>query len=382
MLTFISGALSKIGPRPSCSPSERALGGHLETTWADFCDDVRAEEFKCAPHAFLGVIPVAAMLSIGAFLLIGESPWLSLGISIAVSVTIAYELLFYRELIDPLFPAKTGANIVGTITPTGDVRRRIILTAHQDSAWEFNLWYWFKSLGVVVNILGLLGMMVPAILSGLVLGDVLSSESDLLFWLTTGWLPFVVAHLFFHTGRAVPGAMDDLAGIAVITETGRSIAQDRLEHTEVLLVACAAEECGLRGAKRFVSQHSWVLHQLPTYDLNVDGVYDEQYFTAITRELTTNTVHDPALLKLADDIATSRGARLQHAIIPFGGTDAAAFAAVGVKTLSLLCQDTSRLAPNYHTRLDTIEHIRPEALETMHDQLMGMATAIDSGALD
>ena len=73
---------------------------------------------------------------------------------------------------------------------------------------------------------------------------------------------------------------------------------------------------------------------------------------------------------------------MKTAIIPFGGTDAASFAGAGIPSVALLCQDTTSLAPNYHTRLDTIDRIRPESLEVMHCVVTSMVRSIDNGDLD
>ena len=102
----------------------------------------------------------------------------------------------------------------------------------------------------------------------------------------------------------------------------------------------------------------------PTFVVNVDGVYDERHLTIIDRELTTGVRHDPASGSARQGASPRRAAACSHQhVIPLGATDATAFAQVGVPTVALLCQDATRLVPNYHTRLDTIEHVRPESLE-------------------
>ena len=336
----------------------------------------------CAPQAFLGVIPICAAVSLLALMTVSYLPWVATALSTSASLVIICELLLYREIADPWFPQKEGTNIIGTITPTHEVKRRVILSAHQDSAWEYNLWYWFKTAGVIVNIIGLIGMLAPAVVGTLLGLELLPAISPAVSWVCYALVPFIALHLLFHTGNAVPGAMDDLAGVAVVTQLGRTLAKEHLRNTEVLILACAAEECGLRGAKRFVGKYSWVFHQIPTFDINIDGVYDEQYLTAITRELTTNTRHDLPLIELAATVATKGGWTMKRAVIPFGGTDAAAFANAGIRSTTLLCQDTRKLAPNYHTRLDTLDKVRPEALTAMHDVVAGLVREIDTGILD
>jgi aminopeptidase-like protein len=70
----------------------------------------------------------------------------------------------------------------------------------------------------------------------------------------------------------------------------------------------------------------------------------------------------------------------QH-MIPLGATDASAFAQVGVPTVCLLCQDIARLVPNYHTRLDTIDYVRPESLRVMLQVVLDMIEHVDTDGL-
>jgi Zn-dependent M28 family amino/carboxypeptidase len=197
-----------------------------------------------------------------------------------------------------------------------------------------------------------------------------------------GLYPIVGLNFFFHTYAVVPGAMDDLAGISVVTGVARALHDARrdghtLQNTELVLLAVSSEEAGLRGAKRFAERHRADLHAIPTFVINVDGVYDEQHLTVIDRELTTSVRHDPRLVRLARERATARGRTIHQHLIPLGATDATAFAQAGVATVALLCQDATRLVPNYHTRLDTLEHVRPESLSVMLQLVLDMVEEID-----
>lgn len=366
--------LAATGPRPSCSPAERALGSALEARWSGFCDEVRAEPFRCAPHAFLGSVPLVAAAALVAAALLPRWPGLAAALAAIAVVVLVVQLVRVRELLDPLFPQATGVNVVGVIRPTGEVRQRVILSAHQDSAWEFNVWWWFGRAGPVVNAVGLGAPLVTVVTGALLAAGVDASAGVTLAWVLA---PLVAVHLPFHTFRPVPGAMDDLAGIVTISAAGRALAGARLDHTEVVLLACAAEECGLRGAKRYAAAHRAAHAAVPTIDVNVDGVYDERHLSVVTWEVSTGVRHDPALTALAGDVAGALGLPIRRVAIPLGVTDATAFAQAGVRTVALLAQDTRTLVPNYHTRLDTLDRVRPEALAAVRDVVVGVVRAVD-----
>ena len=200
-----------------------------------------------------------------------------------------------------------------------------------------------------------------------------------------GMAPIVGLYLRFHSYVPVPGAMDDLAGCAVITGLGRYLADAKLngaffpENTEVVLFASAAEESGLRGAKRYVKAHQKELQATPTFGIFLDGIYDEKYLTVVNREVFTGAKHDPYLVKLAQQCAAERAWPIKALPIPMGASDAAAFSREGrVPSICLLCQDISRLVCNYHTRFDTIEHIRPESLAVSLQLVIDMLEKLDN----
>ncbi len=390
LYAFVRAALEEIGPRESCSESERRLERRLADAWRGLGLDVRTESFACHPKAFLGFIPIATLLYLLATIAYWVWPLVCVLLAAAAFALIWFELLRYRELIDPLFGEAQGENVVGVLKPAGETKRRVVVSAHQDSAYEFNLWYFLKGAAVPVMIVGFGAVMVPLI--GGLLKFLLDDDNDSRVFDVVGFVaialyPVVGLNFFFHTCSVVPGAMDDLAGISVVDGVARALADARreghaLQNTEVLVLALSSEEAGLRGAKRFAERHRAELHATPTFVINVDGVYDERYLTIIRRELTTGVRHDPRLVRLARERAEARGFTYHQHVIPFGASDGTAFAQAGVPSATLLCQDATRLVPNYHTRLDTLEHVRPESLRVMLQLVLDMIEEIDRGACD
>jgi hypothetical protein len=377
--------LSEIGPRESCSQSERLLGRLLAERWRGLGHRVCSQHFCCRPKAFLGVIPIAALLYLVAIASFWRWPLLCALLSAAAVVAIVLELVRYREFLDPLFREEEGENVAAVISPQGPAKRRVVVSAHQDSSYEFNLWLIFRDAGVVMMVLALAAPFAPLV-GGL--GRAIGGGGfETLGWIGLALSPVVILHLFFHTFSVVPGAMDDLAGIAVLDGVARALAESRdragprLEHTEVVLLATSAEEAGLRGAKRFVSAQLAELTAVPSYGLFVDGVYDERYLAVIDREWATGARHDPRLVKLAMAVAAGRGWPMQRRAIPFGASDASAFSTAGIPSVALLCQDMSRLAPNYHTRRDTLDRVRPESIGVVLELVLEMLERIDRGEL-
>jgi Zn-dependent M28 family amino/carboxypeptidase len=182
--------------------------------------------------------------------------------------------------------------------------------------------------------------------------------------------------------------MDDMAGVGVTAGLARYLDDAKhsgdlfLQRTEVVLLATSAEEAGLRGAKRYVKKHLNELKERPTYGLFLDGICDEKFLTVTDRELCTGAKHDPGLVKLAQEVAAGHGWPIRKRWIPLGGTDASAFSLKAIPAVCLHCQDTSRLVSNYHTRHDTLEHIRPQSLGISLQMVIDMIERLDTGCAE
>lgn len=118
--------------------------------------------------------------------------------------------------------------------------------------------------------------------------------------------------------------------------------------------------------------------EVPTYGLFVDTVYDERFLTVLTRKLFTGARDDPGLVRLAPAVAA--GAQLAdprtHLAARHDRRDA--FSLAGLPTVCLLCQDATRLVPNYHTRRDALDHIRPASLGVMLQMVLDLMSQIDT----
>jgi hypothetical protein len=388
MFGLLKRVIDEIGPRPSCSDEEKRLGRLLVEEWKPFCDRVDVETFTCSPTAFLGFIRVSVLLFFAAVILYWFFPPVSF-VLIAIGFGIVFfEFLRYREFIDFLFPRKQGENIMGTIPPKGEPTRRVIVSAHMDSAYEFNLIYYLRNFAIPIIAIAIVGIVIAFCVSLAKTIAYFGGFADATAFAALGYTmiaftPIIGLFLFFHTYKPVPGAMDDMAGVAVVAGLGKYLDEARRagdwlpERTEVVLLATSSEEAGLRGAKRYASKHLQEMKTTPTYGLFLDGIYDEKYLTVTNRELCTGAKHDPELVKMAQDTAASHNWPIAVRMIPIGGTDAAAFSVKGIPAVCLLCQDTSKAVPNYHTRDDTYEHIRPESLAVSLQLVIDMIQRID-----
>ena len=200
--------------------------------------------------------------------------------------------------------------------------------------------------------------------------------------------------------RRVPGAGDDLSGIAVLHAFGGAAAAARaaggagglageslralLARTEVVLLATSGEEAGLRGAKRYVERHAASLAAVPTAAVVLESTHDEAFLSVIRAEAFTRAIHDASLCNAAaaEALRLNASRPLRSVVLPLGATDGSAFTAAGVATAVLQAVDVRTLPPEYHTRRDVLSSVRPQALQAQLARLLRRAAAVGRGEWD
>jgi len=154
MYNIIKKVLEEVGPRAPCSENERKASEMMAEELKNKCDSVDLEEFQTYPRALHGWVKIAVALVIIGFMIYLLRPLNSFIIS-TISLLIMFFVLYmvfkhlflYDEFIMkywPLFKKETSQNVVGTFKPKGEVKKRVIFSAHIDSTPRFNILHYFR----------------------------------------------------------------------------------------------------------------------------------------------------------------------------------------------------------------------------------------------
>jgi aminopeptidase YwaD len=409
MFQFIKNVCDEIGPRESGTKQEILAGDVIEKEMQTFCDTTHQEEYISSPHAFLGGIRYGAFLaliSIGLY-------WLSLLIDltilplstffsflfifialILILITISYfitEVMKYHEFFDFLFPKRHSKNVIGIINPKSSVKNTIIFSAHHDSAFEFNTFYYFKRLGQFIINFGYFGVAVLFVVIVIkLIFQLLSINFDLLF-IGFGifffiFVPIALAYVFFHSYHPVLGAFDNLSGVAIVLGIGKFLSNNKETdmfptNTRVHLISFAGEESGLRGSKRYIEAHLNDLKTSDTLVVNMDGIAKKEILGIFTRESGIGANHDPNIYEPLYKLAKEVNSSVDLAKLPFGATDAAAFSKKKISATTIGGLNLSMtLPPYYHTRYDTPEVIEKDALSQVVDICIKYLNYVDKSS--
>ncbi|KAG9394457.1 Peptidase family M28 [Carpediemonas membranifera] len=399
--------------------------------------EVSAEEFETHPALFFSWLRMAFLLGAVAVVLfvytrhalIASSTVLYWPLALCLALVgvivfvVVHTFFMYGEALNPLFPRHTSMNAIArfvprptievcsdsetalsdtetdlTVTPhesvaspktpvlsstRGPPRSLLIVSAHHDSAPEYWLRYrhpWLFTVSAVLSVTGItlsslvgVAMAVAAVWFPALLGHIIASRAVLGLFL--GALGSVTPLLFLFGGNRVPGAMDNLGGVAVLAGLGKCIktyleksVETNLDRNnlEVRLVSFGSEECGLRGARAYFRSHHEEFDSIRASGgqvlmVNLDGVGSGSKTIILDRERTTRTSHSADLVSYFLDMGGSMEARSLGLLD--GGTDAAVFSQGGVDAVTLLfIPDLYMGLPYYHTREDTPDKVSPDTL--------------------
>ncbi|MDD6728106.1 MAG: M20/M25/M40 family metallo-hydrolase [Eubacteriales bacterium] len=373
----ITKICKKIGPRKPGSPEELRAQQWMQKDMKNYCDKTNIEEFTVHRQGFMGFIPFTVACGVASvFVNWFASPIAALILCVLAFVPLVFEFLMYKEFDDFLFPKHTSHNMIATRSPKGEVKQRIILIGHSDSQFEWKLNYLMGGLQAklfveIPAVVGLVIQTIFALVCVIVGKGTAAMDIEKLRWffilffvVSCVFIPFEIAFLFFQSWtKSVPGASDNLSGCYAGMATIKALdeAGIEFENTEVTMICSGSEEAGLRGAKAYVKAHEKELKELPTAVVAIDTFRDLEDMAVYDRDLSGTVQHDWGVKHLVKNAAANCGFDLSFESIYIGGCDAAAFTQKGIKATGFAAMNPD--PPRYyHTRLDTPENLRPEAI--------------------
>lgn len=398
----ITNVIKKYGPRESGNEACFDAEKHLKKELDQFCDETHFEEYQMAPKAFLHFTKLVSAAIILGFVICLALVFTNVisffiaqcvfGIIVAIGLFItAMEFLMYKRFMDPLYKKVTGHNLVATRKPRGEVKKRIVISGHIDSAYEWRHIYYLKDKGMGPLMGGTIGgafisliIAIVAVIANFVdmgaFGDFMLNYSYYIHIITV--LFMITLFLFVDFSTISPGANDNLTGTyaAVCALRMLDMAGVEFENTEVVAMITDGEEAGLRGAKAFAKDHfdEYTSQGVETAVLCVDTLTDLEYLNVYSKDMTGTVKHDEAFSKLVLDSAKEAGYdSAEFANVFFGSSDAAAFTQAGMTATCLAAMDPAP-ADYYHNRRDSYDRLVPEAIETGYKVVLASILNFDS----
>ncbi len=308
--------------------------------------EVSTEEFVAAPDAANGWIYVSATLAVLAFAAYFFVSFVSVVLLLLAVVPAVVQGVMCSRAFDKMYKDGTSRNVIAVRGCSGERKRRIILTAHVDSAPVNRLKTVFGGKIAVavcaVSPVGLVYLFALNVARWAYLGSLgtgLANGAYLIAGIVgIVFVPFWIACMFMiNKSKVSAGACDDLSGCWVLLGLLKSLDDGGvvLKNTEITVVLTGAEECGLRGAKAWCDAHKTDYSAAETSVIAVDNVGEKGGLVLETAHLNGLLKGDAKLAETFAQVARNAGIACKERRFSAGATDAAAFAQAGYGAVCL-----------------------------------------------
>jgi len=384
-LTWITAEIRQICEtyknRSAGSESERACAEHFHQQMTGWADHVATESFILHPKAFIGSIPSQAALGLGSILsywlaMLFNSSFFSFLCPILAIIGLAswlFEHILYREVTDILWSKKVSQNVMATRKASVETKRRIVLCAHSDAAYELPFLLKLKK-GMIITLAILADVALPFCLFCGAYQFFLDPNSALrVFWGVLNLLGAVsfIPFLFFVNWKViVDGANDNLSSCLIIMSILKEMEEknERLEYTDVCCLITGGEESGLRGAFSYAKTHRKELLEIDTVVIAADTMHEVSQLMIYTKGINGTQKNDSKASELLRQAGKNCGISIPDAGFYIGATDAEAFSRYGIKATAI-CGVHHMPMSYYHTRFDTWNNLNADCISLTRDIL-------------
>jgi hypothetical protein len=391
MKDIIEEICREIGPRPSGSPAEEKAARLVRDRLESWGLKTEMQSFSIAPRA-LQILFILVFLGFAFCLHIYLTcpPLALLTLLLLLAVYLSH-MAFGADLMKHVFRKSPSWNVVGRIEPEGKAERLIIFSGHLDSAYRMPLLqrktYWIVFVLVplyllsLVLLLGLSGWKSWMMLAHVPVTPTFAAIEQVLFWIcAAGSVAGLVLLAGLIRADAVPGANDNLTGVAVAMEMGRELAKKKPVRTEIWVAAFGSEEAGLLGSRHMARTLGDEIRRKVGLVVNLESLGQSGTLRLVTGELMSAGRHSPAVLDLIESAAAAARVPMKRFFLAAGLTDAASFSRRKIPAATVIRLDDHGLLDHYHNPGDNPDSVEEGRLDEALKVCRAIVDRVDSKA--
>jgi hypothetical protein len=355
--------------RSSASPGERAAAAWVADALRAEGAAARVEEER-AHGTYWWPLGLPSALAAAAGLAGRRRPALLTGAFAAAAIAddVTGGRQWFRRVA---LPRRRTANVVGEL---GDpsAPRTVVLVAHHDAAHTGLVFTprFGEVMGRRFPRLLARTDTTPPIMWPVVAGPALVAVGAALgsrrLRRTGAWMALAATGVFAEIGTrpTVPGANDNLSGVAVLLGLARRLREQPAAGVRVLLVSTGAEESFMEGMQAFVRRHRAALRDASARVICVDTVGSPQLVLLEGEGMLRMREYPAAFKDLVATCAERAGVPLRRGLRFRNATDGLIALRAGLATAMLGSVNRFKLPDNYHWPSDVPDNV---ALDTVLD---------------
>ncbi|MFN8238921.1 MAG: M20/M25/M40 family metallo-hydrolase [Chitinophagales bacterium] len=369
MINFIEDIISRFGGRYFGSEQEKNAQYYTADMLKQYCDKVEVEEFLSPLESHFQSLKIFCIVYVVVLIFLKIDLRIAAGLGIVNSILFLGHFVTYRHWLDFLFSKKPSWNVIGDIEPLQTATSTLIVAGHIDSVKEFKWWYRLKQTGAALTVIAGFQITLLGIYALLSL-FIYATWFSYIWWFFVIITPVLIVFYDMHGEEVVDGASDNLTGVAMALEMAKIFSKEKLQHTRLRLISFGAEEAALRGSYAYGKKYKEQLLKEKAFLFNLDTIKDLEHLTVATSEVNTLAFFKKEHVQLVENAFRACDVAYKKLPLGVGASDASAFHMLGLPTVSIIGMDSEHLDPAYHTRLDKVECIHPEAMEAMKKVLI------------
>lgn len=366
VLREVVETLAPIDKTP-CSPGERQAAEWIaERFRAAGCARVDLEDEPSWGPFPMNVVGIGGLSVVGWSLIVRGRRALGSAVMATGAATLIDEVQNGPRVVRRLF--RRERKTVNVLARCGEIAapRVVLMLAHHDAAQsgvifdqtlQRKLWERFPALVESQDTpppQWWLGPLAPALgIAGAALRNrALIAASGALGVLGTGLMADIARN------KTVPGANDNLSGVAALMAVAEALRERPLQGVEVWLASCGAEETMQDGIRAFIARHGAELAARDAVALNFDTI-GSPHLTMLEGEgpFWMEDYAAPWFRDLIDEVAGREGIALQRGMRARSSTDSVITSRAGLPSTCLVSLNDWRGLSNYHSPSDTPENL-------------------------
>jgi Zn-dependent M28 family amino/carboxypeptidase len=179
---------------------------------------------------------------------------------------------------------------------------------------------------------------------------------------------------------AVPGANDNLSGVAAIIAVAEALGTHPPENVRVVLCSMGSEEALQEGVRDFALTHFPELPRDSTYFVVVDTIGFGQLVMLEAEGPVRMHGYDPDFKNLVATCAEAEGIPVLRGLRSRNSTDGTVPQRHGYPTVSLVSVTKRKLMPHYHLYSDTAENLDYESIDEAVRLIVAVARRLSGRA--
>jgi len=279
-----------------------------------------------------------------------------------------------------LLPHGPSQNVLATIPPQDEIKRRVVLVGHLDSHRAVFWWatdFLFKFF-VTSSPIAMWGVAVAPVLYLLTMWTGFQPLAWIGAYLAfnhfLGWFTGVTADL----GAYSPGANDNASAMGTLLALAERLKAEPLQHTEITLAFTGCEETGCDGMITLIREEGEKLKDSLFLDFELVGTGDQIIY--LSKEGTLHKKHISADVQALVEEA-GKGFDLQaYGKMPGGTfTETCAVWEYGLKGVTLVAKYKHKNSlPEWHRLSDVPSRLQPETLGRVHEVAWQILQKVDA----